>query len=263
MLEKTRTLLFGLFILAGRPLTAPQCAALAAALGVTQANVKSHLTRLVADGALVRHGGARDGLYSITEGKWADVGSIHEKLNPPPAEEWSGAWLMLSAQPPSNRSERELAAAALWFDGWRCVGGGAFVRPDWPTLWARSSAASHARNGGAWITGSLSGVAPEDFAALYDLDALDAEAVALARDLDRRGRPNSPRIAFRNRIEAGGSLARYFGHDPRLPDAVWGKRAGPRRVIAAWRTFEDANRPLSERFIQEVLEDPYGRKNRA
>lgn len=170
---------------------------------------------------------------------------------------------MLSARPPSDRNERDLAAAALWFDGWRCLRGGAFVRPEWPAHWARASAVSHARNGGAWMAGPLSGVSPEEIAALYDLDALDAEAAALARDLVRRGKAKSPPTAFRHRIEAGGALARYLGHDPRLPDAVWGNRIGPRRVIAAWDEFEEANRPLSDQFISEILEEPDGRNNRA
>lgn len=261
MIEKTRTLLFGLFVLAGRPLTAPQCIALAGSVGVTPGNAKSHLTRLVADGALVRRGGAREGVYSISDEKRAGVEAINERLNPPPTENWSGSWLMLSARLPSNRSERDLAAAGLWFDGWRCVRGGAFVRPDWPAPFARASAATHARDGGVWVAGSLSGVAPDEVAALYDLDALDAEGVALSRDLVRRGRARSPQGAFRNRIEAGGALARYLGHDPRLPEDVWGKRAGPDRVIAAWRAFEVANRPLSDCFLNEILGTSNGRKN--
>lgn len=262
MAEKTRTLLFGLFVLARRPLNAAQCVGLASALGVTRSNVKSHLTRLVADGALTRRGGPRDGLYSITDDKRLTVEAIENRLNAPPADDWTGNWLMLCAPLPSSRSERDRMVAALWFDGWRCMRGGAFVRPDWPAAWSRASAVSHLRDGGLWIAGALSGATHEDIAAVYELDRLDAEAAALARDLARRTQVKTPRAAFRNRIEAGGAVARFLSHDPRLPNAVWGRRAGPRSVAAAWRAFEEANRHLSDKFMSEILENADGDEDR-
>ena len=52
MKDSTRSLLFGVFVLAGKPLTAAEVIRLVGPLGVSATNAKSHLTRLVAEGAL-------------------------------------------------------------------------------------------------------------------------------------------------------------------------------------------------------------------
>src|SRR6185503_19863893 len=58
-----RSILMGLLAGAARPLTAPQLIRLAAPLGLCASNLKSHLTRLVADGALRRKGPSRRAVY--------------------------------------------------------------------------------------------------------------------------------------------------------------------------------------------------------
>src|ERR1700721_4005301 len=61
--DSTRTLLFGIFVMSGRRMTAAQVIALARSIGVSATNEKSHLTRMVADGALQRSGPVRRALY--------------------------------------------------------------------------------------------------------------------------------------------------------------------------------------------------------
>ncbi|MBY0422466.1 MAG: hypothetical protein K2Q06_09190 [Parvularculaceae bacterium] len=253
MVEKTRTLLFGLFVLAGRPLTAAQCAALAAPFGVSSSNVKSHLTRLVGEGALVRRGPNREGRYAIADAKSAVVDAIDLRLAPSDDQPWSGDWILLSAPAPPDRADRDHFAAALWFDGFRATGGGAFVRPDWPQPWASESAALFVALGGVAVIGRMSGVSAQDIAALYDLDDLDESAAALARGLGERRRATSPMSAFRNRVEAGGDVARFVACDPRLPPELWGRRTGMKRLRDAWRAFEKATAPLADAFVRDTL----------
>lgn len=253
MVEKTRTLLFGLFVLAGRPLTAAQCVGLAAPFGVTSSNVKSHLSRLVAEGALVRRGPTRDGRYAVADAKSAVVDTIDLRLASPIDQPWSGDWILLSATAPPDRADRDHFAAALWFDGFRATGGGAFVRPDWPQPWAGNSASAHAGRGCVAVTGRMSGLSAQVIADLYDLDGLDESAAALARALGKHRRATSPTSAFRNRVRAGGEVARFVAHDPRLPPEIWGRRKGMERLREAWLAFDGATSPLAEKFLNDTL----------
>src|SRR3954464_15807605 len=92
-----RTEIFGLFVVTGRPLLAAQVIALARPLGISATNVKSHLTRMVADGSLRRSGPVRKGGYAPTEGRENMIAAIRERLDSP-AEKWDGTWIMLSLQ---------------------------------------------------------------------------------------------------------------------------------------------------------------------
>ena len=64
--DSTRTMLFGIFVMAGRPLTARHVIALAEPLRLSATNVKSHLTRMVGDGVLRRTGRRRFARYEPT-----------------------------------------------------------------------------------------------------------------------------------------------------------------------------------------------------
>jgi DNA-binding transcriptional regulator PaaX len=76
--SSTRTTLFGIFVLARRKLTAAQVITLTRPLGISATNVKSHLTRMVAEGALERTGPKRASQYGSSPGQDAVVeGSKH------------------------------------------------------------------------------------------------------------------------------------------------------------------------------------------
>ena len=83
MALSTRTALFGLFVVAGRRLTTPQVIRLAAPLGVSATNVKSHLTRLVAEGVLERSGPPRQATYWPSARHATVVTRIEERLRDP------------------------------------------------------------------------------------------------------------------------------------------------------------------------------------
>src|SRR5260221_13459248 len=98
----TRTLLFGIFVLAGRRLTAAQVIRAARPLRISPSNVKSHLTRLVAEGAMERHGPVRLAEYGIARNQVGVVEGIAARLRENTEEPWDGGWLMLSPQTPAN-----------------------------------------------------------------------------------------------------------------------------------------------------------------
>src|SRR4051812_26738743 len=103
----SRTTIMGILVLAGRSLSATELIRLAAPLRLSATNVKSHLTRMVVEGALKREGRARLATYCPSAGQTLVIDSIHARLAPHSGEPWDGTWLMLALQPPANRGERD------------------------------------------------------------------------------------------------------------------------------------------------------------
>ena len=64
-----RSLLVGILVLAKRPLTPPDIIALGYVLRLSAANIKSHLTRLSAEGVSIRTGSRRSQIYSLSAGR--------------------------------------------------------------------------------------------------------------------------------------------------------------------------------------------------
>jgi DNA-binding transcriptional regulator PaaX len=220
---------------------------------VSATNVKSHLTRMVRDGALERTGPKRSTRYAPSPRQGAVVEGIEARLERAPDEAWDGEWILLALKMPADRGERDRIRAALWFDGFRPWDGSTFVRPAWPRGWARARARWYVdRIPGLAVQGPFIGDVPVH--RLYDLDALDREARKLARRI-RSLRPkgtSSPR-AFAARLEIGGLIARLVGHDPRLPQSLWGRRTGLRELSRAFAEFERRVAPAADRFLNEVL----------
>lgn len=251
----TRSTLFGLFVVAGRGLTASQLIALAHPIGITASNVKSHLTRMVAEGVLKRKGPTRSAVYAPTSARMRIVDGIGARLGAHDTSPWSGEWIVLALRPSREKSNHAELVASLWFDGFRPLTSGVFVRPDWPTPWARERATNDAGDDGIIFVGRPEGVDPKSLYALYDLDDFDADARALAEELDIKRREKTPERAFAARVQIGGEVARLIGHDPRLPKDIWGDRTGLKALITSYRKFEDATAPLAARFLAEVLTD--------
>ena len=251
--SSTRTTLFGIFVLAGRSLTAAQVIALARPLGISATNVKSHLTRMVAEGALERRGPKRAARYGPSPRQTAVVEGIEARLESDSEERWDGEWIFLALKLPSPRGERDRLRASLWFDGFRPWDGSTFVRPAWPKAWAQARARWYlARIPGLAVAGPLLGNFP--VSRLYDLDTLDREARKLARRIRAKRAPAiSPARAFAARLEIGGLVARLVGHDPRLPQTFWGKRRGMRELSRAFAGFEKRAAPPARRFLETVL----------
>lgn len=90
----TRTRIFGVLVLVGKSVSARELVALCQPLGISATNVKSHLTRLVAEGALLRTGPRRAHRYGISRQQQEFVHAISSRLARVPAEPWDGQWLM-------------------------------------------------------------------------------------------------------------------------------------------------------------------------
>ena len=246
-----RSILLGLLAVADRPLSAPQLIRLAAPLGVSASNVKSHLSRLVAAGALRRTGPSRRAEYRPSRVQESVMDGIRARLRGTSRERWDGTWLVLVFRSPPRRGARNRLRASLWFDGWRPVADEAVVRPAWPRAWAEGSARRHA---GFWVRGRVAG-GPVNPAGLYDLKGLDLEARRMAAWIRRRtAAAASSRKAFACRMEVGGRVARFIGHDPRLPPEVWGRRRGLRDLAAAFRRFESRVGPPARRFMESAID---------
>jgi DNA-binding transcriptional regulator PaaX len=249
----TRTRLFGIFVLAGRKLTAPEVVALARPLGISATNVKSHLTRMVEEGALARSGPKRASRYGPSRRQAAIVKGIATRLASGYAERWDGKWILFAFRMPPERGARERLRTSLWFDGFRPWDSSTFVRPAWPRTWAISRARWYGRHAPELaVHGTL--LRGVDTTRLYRLDAIDREARKLARWIRAtRVRAISPSRAFAARIEIGGLVARLAGHDPRLPKRLWGGRGGMRELSREFEKFERRFAPAAQRFLNEVL----------
>jgi len=256
--DGTRTLLFGIFVLADRPLSASQVIALSKPLGISATNAKSHLTRLVADGSLHRSGPPRQARYSPATDRRDIVAGIAARLGRHSGA-WDGRWIMIALHGPSTRPERRALRQSLWFDGFRPAGVDAYVRPAWPEPWALERAQFYlAGRSGLCIHGALLGALDvRRVASMYRLDALDREAGRLARRVSTRTRGDcSPAEAFAARLDVGGRVARLVAHDPRLPQGIWGSRTGLRDLRRAYRQFEKHIGPAAQRFLHDILEEP-------
>lgn len=254
--DSTRATLFGIFVLAGRPLTTGQVVALSEPIGISPTNVKSHLTRMVAEGALRRSGPRRFARYWPTADRRRVIEGIAARLDAP-EEGWDGRWLMLTLQMPSSRSVRNSLRESLWFDGFRPWGSATYLRPAWPERWALDRARAYLAKGfGLCVHGTLLGAVDlKRVRKMYGLDALDREAGRLAREITAKyAGTRSAAGAFAARLEVGGRVARLLAHDPRLPATIWASQTALRHMVQAHRRFETCVAPLAERFLNDVLE---------
>jgi len=250
-----RTTIIGILVLARRSLSAAQLIRLASPLGLSATNVKSHLTRMVAEGVLRRQGPARLAVYAPSADQMAVIQGIQARLRPR-EDPWDGTWMMLALHNPPDRRQRANLRAALWFDGWRAVCPNAFVRPAWPV--ENVEAAQHySRHGfGFCICGTFV-AAPRDLTGLYDLPGLDSEARRLTAWISRRrADATSARAAFVARMKVGARVAQFIGHDPLLPARVWGQRNGMRQMLSAYRSFEERVAPKAQVFLEHRISGP-------
>jgi DNA-binding transcriptional regulator PaaX len=254
--SSTRTTLFGIFVLAGRPLSAAQAIALSRPLGISSNNVKSHLTRMVAQGALRRSGPRRRAVYWPSPGKQHVVRGIAARLEGGPEEAWDGRWIVLTLRMPRSRSERDRLRDALWFDGFRPWDPGTYLRPAWPAKWALDCAAAHlASRSGVCVHGVMLGtVDVTHVGRMYELDSLDRHARRLAGAITvKPQRIRSDSAAFAARLDIGGRVARLVAHDPRLPPTLWNRRTGLRDMVKAYQRFEARVAPRAQRFLDDIF----------
>lgn len=252
--DDTRTQLFGLFMAAPK-LTAPQLVALAAPLGLSASNVKSHLSRLVAEGVVQRRGARRLAVYSLTAQRRSVVEGINLRLAPPVDEPWDDTMLMLAVRMPAKREAREAVRAALWFDGFRPWGREVWLRPAWPLPWAGECAQAYVAGGVAvGVQGALVGT-PNVAAikALYASERLDREAAALAATVEKQSRGlRTPAQAFAARQTLAGRVVDVIARDPRLPRAL-ADGDGLARLRAAYRTLMTATEAPARAFVKSVV----------
>jgi DNA-binding transcriptional regulator PaaX len=254
MNERTRSQLFGVFLAAPR-VTAPQLIALAAPLGISASNVKSHLSRLVAEGVVRRQGARRLAVYSLTERQAPLVEGINLRLAVPSAAPWDGAMLMLAVRLPARREARLTLRAALWFDGFRPWGRETWLRPAWPLPWARERALAFVSSAGAVaLQGTFVGTAAGGaLKALYASERLDQGAASLASVVERAcGRVREPARAFAARLTLAGRVVNTIARDPRLPPDL-SKGDGLARLRRAYQLLMTETEAPARRFVDGVL----------
>lgn len=253
--EATRTTLFGALVVAGHPLTTGQIVALAKAIGISATNVKSHLTRMVADGTVRRAGPRRFTRYSPA-GKGQDlIQGISARLHVERDQQWDGRWLVLMLRLPPDRTERGRVRDALWFDGFRPWSPEVYLRPAWPNQWALMRARAYVDKGMALcVHGEVLGaVSWGRVQAMYRLGVLDRAAARLANEINAAvAGKRSGAEAFAARLNVGGRVARLIAHDPRLPAALW-KAPGMQELRAAYQRFERKVGSDAQGFVDEVL----------
>jgi DNA-binding transcriptional regulator PaaX len=249
-------MLFGIFVVADRPLTAGQVIALARPLRLSATNVKSHLTRMVTEGVLRRTGRRRFARYAPTERQHQVVDGIAERLQVEAGDAWDERWLLLTLRMPSERSARNRLRDALWFDGFRPWSDSTFLRPAWPTPWALLRAHAYLRDfTGLCSQGELLGsVDVARVQRIYELASLDREARRLARQIAAiHVADRSSADAFATRLTIGGQVAQLVAHDPRLPPALSGSRTGLRDLVKTYHRVDSQLGGRAARFVDECL----------
>jgi len=257
--ESTRALVIGLFVVSLRAsLSAAELIALAACRGVSSSNLKSHLTRMVADGSLVRSGQPRSFRYAPSRSRGFVIDSIRSRLQPR-CESWDGAWLVFTLPRNLERAVRLRMLRRLRFRGFRQLSAGSFARPAWPKAWARLQAEKLSTEmGGAFVIGRLEG--ERAVGALLQSYALPAIERRAARLLERTERalaaPPIGERAFALRLELGEPVARLFSDDPLLPPELWGELRSLEQLAAAFRKLEAVLERASRAFLDGLLSEP-------
>jgi DNA-binding transcriptional regulator PaaX len=251
----TRTTLFGVLVLVGKPVSAPHLVRLCRALGVSPTNVKSHLTRLTAEGAIIRSGLRRSHRYAVSPQRQEIVRAISTRLHRRPTQPWDGTWLMVALKAHTRRAERQRLQSGLWFDGFRPCGPDTHLRPAWPRAWAVERAQALASAASACVIGPLVGtVHLGQVRKLYELRLLDAQARQLARRIDAiTDRIDDPEEAFKARLTIGGQVVEFVSHVPDLPPEIWGGLTGLRDLQSAYGRFDARLRARADAFIREVV----------
>jgi DNA-binding transcriptional regulator PaaX len=240
--------------MADRSLSAAQLIRLAVPLRLSATNVKSHLTRMVAEGTLQRHGPPRLSIYSPSPVCRATIEGIRARLTLC-EEPWDGDWMMMAIRNDPNRGKRTRLRAALWFDGWRSICPNVFVRPAWPDKQIRDSIDVYPQHTFGFCVRGAIVAAPLKLGTLYDLQGLDAAAKQLATWINRKSpTTRSPQMAFVDRMKVGGRVAQFIGHDPRLPAEIWGQRRGMRDLVSAFHSYEERVAPEAQIFLEESIE---------
>ena len=250
----TRSILVGILVLANRPLTAPQIITLGRPLQLSATNIKSHLTRLTAQGMLSRTGSRRSQRYWLAAKRERMAERMAASLAEQPEQAWTGDWVIVAMNPSRDRSRRERLRAELWSNGFRPCAPGTYLRPAWPMPWAIDRARAIAPTA-LCLVGRLAGtIRLEQVRKMYGLDALDREAWRLATQIRAESRDASrPAAAFRARLHVGGLAARLVAHVPRLPPQIWGRRRGLQELREAFRSFEARIGGLADRFVAGVI----------
>jgi len=258
----TRTRIFGVLVLVGKPVSARELVALCRPLGMTATNVKSHLTRLVTEGALVRTGRRRTHLYAVSEQQQEFVRAVSSRLRLRPTERWDEQWLMVALKRQTHRAERQRLRDRLWFDGFRPCGPDTYLRPAWPRAWAVARAQSLAGAASACVMGPLVGTLRLDqVRKLYRLTVIDAQARRLAQRIEAiGGRLAEPGDAFKDRLTVGGLMVNLVSHVPNLPSPVWGDLTGLQDLQSAYAEFEARVVGPAETFVEEILSDSHRRE---
>jgi DNA-binding transcriptional regulator PaaX len=253
---RTRSELFGL-LLTVRKATAPQLIALAAPLGISASNVKSHLSRLVAEGVVGREGEVRRAVYSLTDKQKAVVDGISERLDETQQAPWDGSWLSLAMRMPGVRGEREALRSSLWFDGFRPWGREVWLRPAWPLPWAQTRVDHYIAQCGWCVRGTVVGTVNLDgIRALYAVERLDREALDVASAVSqkiRTFREDGEAFAARHRLTA--QIVDVVARDPRLPVEIWHRQSGMTALRSAYRALIAATEKRAAAFVAHVMRD--------
>ena len=258
----TRSRIFGVLVLVGEALSARELVALCRPLGISATNVKSHLTRLVAEAALRRTGPRRNHRYAVSPQHQELVHAVSSRLIWVPADRWDEQWLMVAMRPQTQRGQRQRLRSRLWFDGFRPCGPDTYLRPAWPPAWAVARAKALAGAASACVMGPLVGALRVDqVRKLYRLTLIDTQACRLARRIAALGaRRADPAGAFRDRLTVGGLMVDLVSHVPNLPREIWGDLTGLQDLRSAYADFEARVVGPAETFVEEILSGSHRRE---
>ena len=251
----TRTRIFGVLVLVGQPVSTRELLTLCKPLGLSATNVKSHLTRLVSEGALVRTGPRRAYRYAISPRRQEIVDAVSSRLDTGPSEPWDGHWLIVALKPPTDRIDRRRLRRALWFEGFRPCGPDTYLRPAWPHAWAIARAHALVSVASACVIGALVGALHMgQVRKLYRLASMDAQARRLVRRISEIADAVSDvEGAFKARLTVGGLVVGLVSHIPSLPREIWDDLTGVRDLQVAYSRFDARMAGRADAYVDAIV----------
>ena len=255
--ETTRTRVFGLFVVTGsESLTLAQLVRLGLAVGLTASNVKSHISRMVADGSLLRRPAPSASRYAPSENRMRMVRTLRARLAPAAKERWNLRWWLVALDAPRPRAQRERARGALQFEGFRRWRGDAWLRPAWPAAGARSAVTRLAtRYDLVACEGLIAGAL--DVPLTFHLDATERIARGILQRVEvarrRLGSSADSASLLKTRLALGGELAHFASDHPQLPPELLDGRRATGSLITVWNAFERDAERASKSHIDALL----------
>ena len=256
-------IIFGLFASLGDSgLNSRQVTQLAAPLGITPGNVRSHLTRMVQKKILFRRRLNTGNVYFIGKRGRRISETVLRRLNADDHAEWDNSWILVSVQYSQREAAlREKLRRRLVWNGFAQRMAGVYIRPNWPHYdWKKIARDLGRGSDFEVLVGQLDRTESEMkklVKKLWPIEELSRRALNITGKMNKillSRIPCSPQEWFTLRFTLSGAAYDIIGHDPLLPTIISPERKNIAALKSDLDRFDRIARQKSLSFVKQILD---------